>query len=302
MSKPRKTRSGLNGQAVKDLKHKISVLKRKGLVSAKVDARKDPSRYMARKVKNLEGIFEGTKAGVKVAPKMARQYREAGFEVIRNRVIVPKEKEEIASIKKGLPLIRKVGGSGERLYKIERVILPFKPSNIDEFIREVERDPDAYEELKRPQDVWAFKLFGHNSLATFEDLRLLLEYLRHYMVFDTQDADDAWDSFILYAVFPPGSWRTGYVRRKKERNIGDRREVTRQRHTKAMGSKIYLEREAQRKREYRARAGEKYREGERLRKAAQRQDPIWKAVDNLKRRMAYVPKKGRRYRGTEDGT
>lgn len=217
---------GLHGQALKDFRHAVSLAKKKGLVSKRVDARKQkPTRYMRAKMASLADVFGGTSVGVKVAPKMAREYRQAGFKVFNNRVVVAKSPGEIASVKRERPLMRRKLGPG--IYE-ERLVLPITPTSIEEIMSDVEGNQAKYDALKDPSEVFAFKLFGRNSLSTFEDFGLLIEYLSHYQVFEVDDGPDTWEGVSFYRVASTSYWKpTPIVRRKRGPMSPERRAAVR---------------------------------------------------------------------------
>lgn len=210
--------SGLKGQALKDFRSQVAKAKKKGLVSKRVDARSQkPTKYMRAKMRALAPVFEGTSIGVKVPPKMAREYKRAGFTVFNSRVITRAEPGEIAKVKKGMVAFRKpLGGD----FFEERVILPISPTSIDELLLDVEKSGEKYDALKEPDELFAFKLFGFNSLATFEDFGLLAEYLSHYKVFETHDGPDTWEGINFYRVVR-GKWQPTPKRPYKRRRGGD---------------------------------------------------------------------------------
>lgn len=226
MAKGKRPTKGLHGQALKDFRHQVSLARQKGLVSKRVDARKQkPTKYMRSKLKKLAPVFEGTSAAVRVPPKMARQYRLAGFQVFNNAVVVTSEPGEIARVRKGMPLLRrKLGGD----FWEERLVLPLSPTNIDQFLADVEANQKRFDDLKEPDEMFAFKLFGSNSLATFEDFGLLAEYLAHYRVFETHDNDETWEGINFYRV-ARGRWQPSPRKPWKRRPKGtqDRREPSR---------------------------------------------------------------------------
>jgi len=238
---------GLKGQALKDFRHAVSQAKKKGLVSQRVDARSQkPTRYMRAKMKALAPVFEGTSIGVKVAPKMAREYRQAGFMVMNNRVVVAAEPGEIASIRSGRPLLRRKLGDG--IWE-ERLVLPITPLSIGEIMEDVEANQAKYDALKEPDELFAFKLFGRNSLSTFEDFGLLIEYLSHYQVFTTHDTPDTWEGISFYRVHSATNWKpTPFERRKRAKMSPERRDAVR--HLKS--APMRRAEAAEYKREYRA--------------------------------------------------
>lgn len=278
MGKKRRTS---NIAELRAFRHNVSVLKSKGLVSKRVDARKQkPTRYMKSKLRKLAPILEGTAAGVKVRPDLLKQYREAGFNIVNRRVIVEKRPEEISAVRKGHAVFRSPLGP---VHIQERLILPFSPRNVDDFENHLRKNPEHFDRLKASGDVFAFKIFGNNSLATFEDAESLLEYLNRYRVFHSMYSEDAWESLQFFRV-APGKWRHN-AKRTRTRTEQDRRSPARRRYSLVKGERIHKLEEAERKRKKRAEDitwAEKERARDRVRKSTKRAaDP----ATNQKQRM-----------------
>lgn len=207
--KSRKKTSGLHGPELRAFKHAVSKLKEKGLVKPSIDARKQrPTRYMRGKVKSLSGVLEGRLSPVLRSAKIAKEYRQAGFQVARNRVLLePQLARKVRSSKQKIGEYMTVrnfaGGDGQTV--IEQIILPVTVRNFDEFITSIRNG--KLRELKRPQDVYAFQFYGNNSQATFRDLPSLLLYMENYRAME-DDEEGAWQHFTLFRVYPPGAWDT----------------------------------------------------------------------------------------------
>jgi hypothetical protein len=267
MGKKRRTS---NRFEIKAFRHQVSVLKSKGLISKRVDARKQkPTRYMKSKIAKLKPILDGTAAGVKVRPDLLRQYREAGFNTLMGRVIVEKRPEEMAAIRKGHAVLSSPLGP---VHIQERLILPFSPRNVLDFETRLRKNPEHFNRLKASGDVFAFKIFGNNSLATFEDAESLLEYLNRYQVIhDARYSGDAWESLQFFRV-APGKWKHS-PKRTRTYTDQDRRSVARRRYSLVKGERIHKLEEAERKRKKRAEDmtyAARERERDRMRKAQMR--------------------------------
>src|SRR5690606_11464557 len=123
----------LTGQALKDFRHQVKMLKDKGLVSKRVDARKQrATRYMRAKVKTFADVIHQQATSVKVPRALAREYKDAGYRVFQNRVVVDADPDTIARVRKGHIVSRRRLGASlteERIYlpvfvnSIERLIL-----------------------------------------------------------------------------------------------------------------------------------------------------------------------------------
>lgn len=282
-----RTKKGLSGEALRAFRHSVAGLKKKGLVSPRVDAHSQkPTRYMQAKVRSLAGVFSGEQAAVKVKPAIARQYKEAGFRVINQRVVLPKDLSEVAGVRRGLAAFSAPLAPG---IVQQRVVLPFGPRNIDDFLDKVRTDPASINRLKADGEYFAFTFFGRMSLATFEDIELLAEYLEHYNALDGDDAEEAWKELVLYRTYPEAwenltRFQPALPKRQRRRATQDRRELSRRTPKWAA-----LEADAERKRLKRASLDylEKERLRDRARKAAVRaNNPAYRDKERAKDKAA----------------
>lgn len=91
-------RAQLKAEQSRRTKHALAQLKRKKLY--KGDARKAPTHYGKSLVAKLSDVLKGKAAVITTTRTTARKYREAGFKVRGNKIIVPKEKGERYKISK----------------------------------------------------------------------------------------------------------------------------------------------------------------------------------------------------------
>lgn len=305
MTKGERTKKGLHGEALRAFRHSVSELKKKGLVRQSVDARSQkPTRYMRKKVKDLSGIFEGTKAGVKVHPDFLKRYREAGYQIVNRRVIVNKDPSEIAAVKKGMPVLRSLASPAGPV--MERVPLPFNIRNAVDFEKYVRNNAAKIDAMKEPGEVFNFKIFGNSALAHgFEDIELVLEYLERYLSIWGEDSDEQWESFDLYRI-TPGTWVVDNPKMPRSNRSLERREMSKRRWSLAKGEERY--RQERTEAMYRLRMNETFRERERVKQAEymrrRREDAAFRLEENqrTKERVRKLRAQGRTYtRGSDDG-
>jgi len=291
-----KSRGKTGAAELRAFRRQVSILKKKGLVSKRTDARKQkPTRYMTAKVKALAEVIEGKHVPVKLDHKTALRYKDAGFFVYGDRVVVSKGQAETVRRDKssGLILISPLGG---RL-PYEKVVMPYSIKNIEGFLAAASKsppDPQLFAAKKNKADHWAFTYHGNNSLSTFADLGLLGEYLVRYI--NLLDDPRNFQYFILYRVVPK-FWAAKVYRERDTRKrqtrakwAKDRREERRQQNARGLAlrgreqmqarKETYEEMNARHQREYRERMKQKrkadaafddlIKRGERERKAASR--------------------------------
>lgn len=174
----RKSSQPLTPSELKAFRHQVAILKKKGLIS-KTDARSAQPYWLRggkrldKTVADYDDVLSGKADAVKVEPKQLRQYRKAGYETIKDRVIIPHSATEKASITpKGVIKIR------ESKSGIQRVEIPIPYHNLEQFVRDGIAQGESLNSLKGGgKRYWAYKFFGHNSYATYSDLDLLFQEL-----------------------------------------------------------------------------------------------------------------------------
>ncbi len=167
----------------------MAVLKRKGLVSKRVDARSQTAtRYMRQKVRDLAPIIEGSAIAVKAPKAVREQYRESGvLDVKYNRVIAPKEfSNQRARLSRGMVQMTRKLKNGQEEY----VILPFKPTTANELLERLISDP-SLDGLKDETEFFSFRLYGHNSNEPLFTAKEMGEYLQKYRVLQGRNSRDA---------------------------------------------------------------------------------------------------------------
>lgn len=175
-----KRRRGPGSVDLRAFRSQVAALKKKGLVSKRVDARSQkPTRYMREKVKKLEPVLSGQMVGIKLKPDVLKQYRDAGgFQIVNKRLVLPKDQSEIPGIRRGLPVLRRPLGKGA----LERIPLPFGTKNIYDLIKDMRENPAKWNALKEPEpkEYFSFKLYRNFSREAFGDVEFMADALERY--------------------------------------------------------------------------------------------------------------------------
>lgn len=214
-------KSKLSNSDLKKFRSEVARLKKAGLINPKIDARKQkPTRYMQQKIKRLKDVIEGERVSVKVDKVTAARYKASGFFVFNDRVVVSKDRRELASVDKysGLIRLQRI----DKLLPFEKVVMPYGIGNMDQFLEEASKsppDPKIWAAKKNPTDYWAFTYYGNNSLVSYPDLGLLGEFLSQYR---TADEPQTFQHLVLYRT-NPDFWTAKVYREKDERRKARRR-------------------------------------------------------------------------------
>lgn len=171
---------------LKQFRHNIAVLKKKGLISKKYDARSvTPTKYLNSVIKNFSDVLYGRAGVATVSKKKAGEYRAAGYKTSGKKVVVPKkEGERIHVSRKGnITTTRYVQGGA-----IQIVDIPVPFHNLEQWLADISNP--QFEGLKSPTDRWAFRFHGYNSLGTFSTLEQLVRIMHMYQSGDIHKALD----------------------------------------------------------------------------------------------------------------
>lgn len=162
---------------LKKFRHDISVLKKKGLLDKKYDARSvEPTKYLKTKIREFGAVLSGEAAPVKVSKKKADYYKEQGFTVARGRVIVPTAPGEKVYPTRGDFRVKITGHGGS----ITRIDLGLSRNDIHLWAAQLQ---SAHVKLKENEKL-TFQLYGNNSHKTFKTPEQMLMYLEQYGAFD----------------------------------------------------------------------------------------------------------------------
>ena len=159
-------------------RHEAAQLKSLGVLSGKVNARKNITRSTRTKINKFREVLEG-KAIAVPAPKQIRQ-KYTDKELLREQgrfLLVPKQYEnQRAKISRGMVNVTRPLKNGQEEY----IILPFKYNDIDALIKGLRTDSSEVNALKEPDELFTYRLFGHNANASFPDAESMAEGLEHY--------------------------------------------------------------------------------------------------------------------------
>lgn len=165
------------------------VLKRAGVLSdrVKLHGGKFISRGVLKRVREFGYIAENKYVAVPVKRELAQRARDAGYVVVRgNRIVIPNE----AKRKHALQRNELAGVVPVRGGTMEIVHLPGSIMDMHGLVHKLQTRK-GIDDLKAPDEMFAFQFFGHMSYRPFVDTESLLEYLTHYeAVFDGDDVTD----------------------------------------------------------------------------------------------------------------
>ena len=117
---------------LKQFRHDVSILKRKGLLDKSIDARSiKPSKYLKSQLRKFGNVLSGNASPVKVKKSNIAALKARGFTVKNGRAVVPHNPgEKVRSARGSFKVITPTRGGG----KIEKLDLALDPDDINQWI------------------------------------------------------------------------------------------------------------------------------------------------------------------------
>jgi hypothetical protein len=213
---------------LKQFRKDLAKLKKKGLVSKKIDARSQTAtRYMLGQVRKFADVLSG-KAAVLTVPKHEKSYyKETGHRTKGSKVVVQTPHGETARRSKpvnGIPAYQtSKGKSAPRIH----TLTPF--SQLEHWLRQTVVNAPP----RKKGEVYGFKFFGHNSYRLFADKESLLEYFLAYQSVDEEirkgretESQEIYQNFVVVKVPDAKQWnaeiRTAHDESKQSRAAANR--------------------------------------------------------------------------------
>lgn len=195
-TKSAKKSTKIDQQKLRAFRHEVAVLKKKGLISEKYDARSvKPTKYLKQQIREFGAVLRGEAAPVKVSKQKVQYYKEQGYAVKNGRVVVPTLPGEKVYGSHGDFRVKITGRGGS----ITRIDLGLSRNDIHLWHAQLQ---SAKIKLK-PDERLTFQLYGNNSHISFRTTEQMLMYLEHYGAFedalDTLDPDKQ-EQFISNVV------------------------------------------------------------------------------------------------------
>ena len=163
----------------REFRHAISVLKKQGLVSPKIDARKavasskDRGKRLDTLVRKYDDVISGKLQAVKVPASELKALRKQGFETAQQRVLVPKTKAEIAKFQGGrIKLSSKTGQ--------ERIIIPVEFHNLEQYLTDLRKNAPLINKMKKENEYFGIRFRGGQRANFYSSIQLLINELSKY--------------------------------------------------------------------------------------------------------------------------
>lgn len=183
--------------------------KQLGIISkqAKLHGGKYISQRTLKKVKEYQGAIRLGYRATPVTKARAQEARLAGFQVVQgNRIIRPKGARWAKRVVEGpIAGVRQLSP----IRYLEVVRLPYDTMTFHQFIQTAMQNPRIIDDLKLPDELWAFKLYGNSSYNVFLSIKDVANQLTKYRNLDmgtvlghihAEDMDEKVQAFELIRV------------------------------------------------------------------------------------------------------
>lgn len=213
---------------LKQFRHDVSILKRKGLLDKSIDARSiKPSKYLKSQVRKFRNVLTGNASPVRVAKKNIATFKARGFQVKNGRAIVPHQPgEKVRSARGSFKIITSTRNGG----KIEKLDLALDPDNVNQWVDDLRNNRLKLKDGE--QLTITFK--GYRSGAGFGNIgkggktpqQQLADFLESYDLikraqkgeYDQETEHEVIDGIVIYKVqgFDRPESNPGVVQRDEE--------------------------------------------------------------------------------------
>lgn len=170
---------------LRDFRKRVSVLKKQGLLPAKLSARKKldarralpdwkiKGKKLSTIVRKYDDVATGKLTAVEVSPQRLREFRKAGYETANGRVLIPHSATEKVTLKRGEVSITSVKG-------VERVQIPIPFQNLPQYFRDIKKNATHIDMMKKRNEYFGFRFFGANSSSLYANIDLAIRDLEKY--------------------------------------------------------------------------------------------------------------------------
>lgn len=158
---------------IRQFRKDIAALKRKGLITG-VDARSvQPTPHLRKLVSRFDDVLSGKATPVKLSKTETKNLKAAGYDVYKGRTIFPHSAGEKVGVSHGHAKIRQPHG-------VSSVTIPVQYHNLDSYLKAIRKNEKTIDAMKKRDEYFAFRFYGHQSLAIYRNIDLLIDDLMHY--------------------------------------------------------------------------------------------------------------------------
>lgn len=199
---------------LRDFRHAVSVLKRKGLISRSIDARSvKPTPALQKSLIKFKRVLTGEAVAVKLSPSETRKKKQQGYKISQakgqpRKVIIPVSSGDKVTVSHGRLTTRLATG-------LKTVDIEPDVSNVSELEKWVAENTKRLNAMKRKGEFFGFKLKGYSSTQIYTNVAQLFDDLLGYDIFTEyaikgeDETRNAIESVQIVSIHRRGDWRFG---------------------------------------------------------------------------------------------
>lgn len=158
----------------------VSTLKKKGLVKKSINARTaqpfqlSEGKSLRELVKKFDDVVSEKIEPVKLPKKKVSEYRRAGYETYKDRVLVPKlANDKVTVTKDGEIKIT------DKRTKIQRIKMAVPYRNLKQWLQDMRTNHLRIDSMKRRNEFFAYKIGEHTSWNIYRTIEFLLDEIEN---------------------------------------------------------------------------------------------------------------------------
>lgn len=201
-------------KTLREFRHSIAVLKRKGLISPSIDARSvKPSKSFEKTISKYGRVLSGEAVAVKLSPAETRKKKEQGY-----RIAAPKglPRRTIVPVAKGDRVTVSHGRLSTRLHTgLNTIDIEPDVNDVNELQEWIEDNKRRLNAMKKKGQFFGFKLKGYSSISIYTNIQSLFDELLSYDIFTNyaeQGPDElrnAIESVQIVSIANKSDWAFG---------------------------------------------------------------------------------------------
>lgn len=202
---------------IRKFRHNIAALKKRGLITG-VDARSvKPTKRLTNLIDRFDDVLSGKATPVKLSKSETANMKAAGYETYKGKVIFPHSANEKVGVSHGHAKLRQPSG-------VEQVTIPVPYHKLDTYLRDLKKNDKAIDAMKKRDEYFAFRFYGHQSNAIYRNIDLLIDDLERYEAIEearqsgkAKDMNEVYRNLEIVKVHRSRDWDTQAARIRKER-------------------------------------------------------------------------------------
>lgn len=170
----------LTAEQLRKFRTAVSTLKKKGLVKKSIDARNaqpyqlSEGKSLRELVKKFDDVISEKVEPVKLPKKKVADYKRAGYETYKDRVLVPKLANDKVTVTKDDEI--KVT---DKRTKIQHIKLAVPYRNLRQWLQDMQKDSLRINAMKRRNEFFGYKIGHNHSWNLYRTIEFLIDEIEN---------------------------------------------------------------------------------------------------------------------------